>query len=386
MKAVKVITIVCWLITALAIAGLAIWFMTGTLFGQRAGTRHIDWGFSGINVGNLERLTGPYEVDGVYNVEASGINSLNIDWVAGGITVKPYNGNDIRITEYAQRALTNDEKLYYTISGGALTVKYRENNSGISISVLNKRLEMLIPQELCENLDRVNISSISGGVDANDIGASAFAVSTTSGDVNLTGILSNTFSVNTMSGSIMLTSVQTDDMNLDSSSGSVTAARVQANGMVINSMSGTARVSDSSAEMINIYTSSGSINASGAFSNVSLKSMSGRISLDNSAPRSVLDADTSSGSLNLSGLFTRVNIGSMSGSVTIKSAIVPSYLKADTTSGGINIYIPDEGAVSVHHSSTSGRFSSDIPVTIQNGDAQFELSSMSGNTRIFVLN
>ena len=386
LKAVKIITIVCWLITALAIAGLAIWFMTGTLFGQRAGTRSVDWNFSGLNIGALERLTGPYEVDGVYNVETAGINSLNIDWVAGGITVKPHDGNEIRITEYAQRALANDEKLHYTISGGTLTVKYREHNVGISLSVLNKRLEVLVPRELCENLNRFSVDSISGGIDVSDVNAVAFTVSTTSGGANLSGIVSQTFSADTMSGSITVTSVGTYDMNIDSTSGSVTVARVQANNMSFNGMSGSVRISDSSADTLDIDTTSGSINASGDFNNVKLSSMSGRLSLDNSAPRSVLNADTTSGSLQFSGSFDRVNIDSMSGSLTIRSAIVPSHLKADTTSGDINIYVPNEGAVSVHHSSTSGRFSSDIPVTIQNRDAQFVLSSMSGNARIFVMN
>ena len=86
--------------------------------------------------------------------------------------------------------------------------------------------------------------------------------------------------------------------------------------------------------------------------------------------------------INASGAFERVKLNSLSGSISISSGSVPSSLKANTTSGSITIAIPDEGGVTVSHSSMSGRFSSDIPVVMQNRDAQFELSSLSGNVRI----
>ncbi len=48
---------------------------------------------------------------GTYTVEADSVDSLNVDWVAGEISITPYDGSDIIITEYARRQLNEDEKL-----------------------------------------------------------------------------------------------------------------------------------------------------------------------------------------------------------------------------------------------------------------------------------
>jgi len=99
----RTITIVCWIVAAMALAGLAIWFLTGTVFGLRSdrlngsnwGSR---WSF-GLNIGGIDALSGPFEEAGSYTAGTAGVKSINIDWVAGDITVNPYDGGNIKITE-----------------------------------------------------------------------------------------------------------------------------------------------------------------------------------------------------------------------------------------------------------------------------------------------
>ena len=181
--------------------------------------------------------------------------------------------------------------------------------------------------------------------------------------MQLSNIASNSFDTNSTSGSITITNAYTASMN-------------------IKSISGTVRVTDSGAGRLDVDTTSGSINVSGSFDDVRFNSISGSQTLDNSASRAGLKADSTSGSQEFSGSFETGSLKSLSGSVTVRSVVVPSKLKIDTTSGRISIAVPNEGSISVNHSSTSGKLNSDIPMTIQSGGAQFELSSLSGSTHI----
>ena len=369
MKAIRVVTIICWLIAAVALLGLAVWFLTGTVFGIHSDSWSTgDWipRFSlGFNVGGWESLSGPYNEAGTYTVKTAGIDSINIDWIASGVDVKPYDGADIKITEYAQRELREDEKAYINTSGGTLTVKFREQ--GVSVRMPQKKLEVLVPGALCENLNKFQVDSASGSVNVSGLGAKTFKTDAISGSVNISDITAGTFDVSTTSGSISVKHVGAEGIKLESISGSI-------------------RLSDSSAGTVKCNTMSGSINTAGTFDSIGLGSISGSLTLDSLAAIAVLDAESSSGSLNLSGAFGTVKTESISGTTTIKSSIVPSSLKVETTSGGINIHIPDEGAITVKHSSVSGRFSSDVPITLQNSGAQFNIETISGSARIYVLN
>lgn len=382
MKTMKVVTVVCWVIAALALVGLAIWFLTGTVFGYRSS----NWGspFSGFSIGNFEVLAGPFEEAGTYEIGAEDIRSLNVDWTSGNVRVEPYDGATIKITEYAQRELKDNEKLRTNTSSGVLSIRYIEQNQRLW-NMPQKRLEVLIPRGLCQSFEYVTIDAMSSDITADGVGATRFKADTASGSVSLTNITAQTLSVNTMSGTVTLSSVISDVIDIDSTSGSITVNSAQSGETVLNSMSGSVRITGSSARSIVCETTSGSINVAGDFKVMDLSSMSGRVDADSSAENSVVNAETTSGSIDVSGSFDIVETDSMSGNVNIRSSIVPSSVKADTTSGSITIAIPGGETISVNHSSISGSFSSDVPVLIQGSGARFSISTMSGRTRIIAI-
>ena len=356
----RIVTIACWLLTALALAGVAVWFLTGTVFGLGQGVWSPNW-LSRLGIGGWALLSGPYSVAGDYSHGATGVESLNINWVAGEVTVKPYDGSDFKITESAQRALAEDEKLQISESGGELTIRYARSSNLLRLPP--KKLEVLVPRALSENLGALSADTVSSSVVIEGVGADALKVHSTSGRIGISNCAARA-------------------LNVKSTSGSLTVAGVQADSMSIGSTSGAIHVSGSSAKTLDCSTTSGRIDASGAFDSVKQGSMSGRLSLDNSAPASDLEADSASGAMELTGAFERVNAKSVSGRLDIRSAIAPGALKASTTSGSINIAIPGDAAVTVDHSSVSGSFSSAVPVVMQKTGAQFKISSVSGSTRI----
>jgi hypothetical protein len=318
----RIVTIICWCVTALVLVGLAAWFAIGIYSDNLPG-----W----INIGGrafgFESLTGSYNSAGTYEIEPSGLNSLKIDWVTGEIRVEPYDGDRIKITEYAQRELRDNEKLQTDASGGTLTVRFLPRGVNMR-SMPAKKLEVFIPHSLSGGLSKFYADTVSGAVYADGLSASDFTADSASGAIYLSNITAQTLRADSISGALSLKSVLTDSMRLDTTSGSITAVDSGAN---------------------------------------------------------TLSVDTTSGRVDISGVFDRANFDSTSGSISLTSTVVPTRLKVDTISGRVTVTVPNEGAVSVSHDAVSGRFSSEIPVIMQSRDAQFNFSSVSGSVNISAL-
>ena len=368
MKTMRTVTMVCWIITAILLVGLTAWFAFGVAIGNGTVAAHTGWSFGF----GWETLSGPYEVAGVYDIPADNIDSLRINWVAGDIRVGIYEGGDIIVTERAQRPLEENENLRFSISGGILSIEFRQGSNAHRMP--QKQLDVLIPGSLGARLDRFMVNTTSGRVEASGFYAASIDINSVSGSINLSEISSQILDIDSTSGTIRLTSAAADEIDAGSISGAISISGVSSDTMSISS-------------------TSGSMDISGVFGDVALRSVSGSISVDNTAENSSVSANSVSGRINLSGSFDSARLSSTSGTVTIRSAVVPSALRVNTTSGGINVIVPDEGVVSVRHSSASRGFSSDIsrgfssdiPVLIQGDGAQFDFSSISGSIRITAL-
>ena len=295
MNRTRLVTVICWAISAVALSGLVLWFLLSGIFS-------FGFGF-GVDFIGL----GSYEPVATHSVSADDIDSLSIDWTSGRVTIGTHEGSEIQITELARRDLRAGEELRQSISGGTLTIEFMEQRRLTGINNFTKQLEVLIPHTLSENLER-------------------FHATTVSGRIVVSGIHAADFTANTTSGRIELFSVQAED----------------------------------------IY----------------LRTVSGRIDTTNTEAQS-LRTHTTSGRHELSGSFGEVNARSTSGRIAVISTVVPESLTARTTSGRISVTVPRAEAISVQYSTTSGRFTSEIPILTHGGaDAQFNLSTTSGRIEI----
>ena len=356
MRTMRIVTVFCWVVAAVALLGLALWFLSGTVFGS-SGLSFIGIGWNGFN--------GPYEAAGAYSVGLDSINTINIVWVSGEVTVKPYDGDEIQFTEFARRELRDGEQLRYDASGGALTIRFSESNFSL-LNVATKKLEVYIPRALSADLAGFDIESTSADVTVADISAEMYKVKTVSGSARITNLSSRTLDVGSTSGELTVSSVNTGEIKLHSVSGSVHLSEAESEMLEAKTSSGTIIISSVNAGDLKLHSVSGSVRAS-------------------EADAETLDCDTTSGDVDLSGSFAGAVLKSVSGKLSITSAVVPASLNARSTSGNIIITVPDEGAISVSHSSASGKLSSDIPIITQGSGAQFNLSTTSGNAKIQAL-
>jgi len=325
MSTTKIITIICWIVSALVLIGLVIWFLTGSILGSWGG----NWSgirFPGINVNSFENLSGPFNSQGTQTVDMTNLHSLNINWVSGEITIVPHDGNEIHVTEFAQRSLRDNETLRMNTDGGTLTIRFRERDNNVG-NMPRKNLEVLVPRELSENLTRLSVNTISGGISVKDFEASTVNLSSVSAEVEITGIVSQSIDINTTSGAITASSIRAGRLDTDSVSGATNISEALVTTLKVNTISGRASTT---------------------------------------------------------GEFDDVDVSTVSGGAMIRSSAVPGKMSVSTVSGAIDVHIPNTGEITVSHSAVSGRFSSEIPVIMQNGGA-YKFSSVSGNTNIYVL-
>jgi len=325
MSTTKILTIICWVISALALVGLAIWFLTGSIFGGWFNNIGGNFNIQGIGF-SIQSLTGPFDNRYSETVNTTDLHSIRIDWVAGEVTVIPHDGNDIQITESAQRSLDNNEQMRISKNDGTLNIRFRENNIGI-INMPRKNLEVLVPRGLSEDLRTLSISTTAGSIYTRDFKTTTLNASSVSATIDVSGIVSNSIDVSTTSGAITATSVRAGRLDASSVSGAVglTGAHVTA-----------------------------------------------------------LDISTTSGRTIAEGEFERIDVSTISGGTTIRSRVVPERMDISSVSGAIDIYIPNSGEITVNHSAVSGRFSSAVPVIMQGRTATYNFTSVSGNTNIHV--
>ncbi len=112
-------------------------------------------------------------------------------------------------------------------------------------------------------------------------------------------------------------------------------------------------------------------------------SVSGAVSV-NAANAAGISLSTTSGAISGSVRTQELEADSVSGGVDLTLDVLPTELDIETSSGPVTLVIPSGTAVSslpVELRTTSGQFSSDIPVT-HTKDAPWEFQTVSGNVSI----
>ncbi len=244
-----------------------------------------------------------------YQVPASGIEKLKIDWVSGRVDLQIYDGEEICITETSNRQLNEKNSLRYKVSGDTLKIRFRKN--GILFGNLpNKDLQVMLPKRLAQSLQEVQVDAVSAKIEVNDLQAEEMHYETTSGAIHLLGVGAKEIEVDTVSGNLDIEAAQ--------------AAEV--------------------------------------------------------------DISTVSGATQLEGAFGTIHASGVSGQIKVQSSACPDRVSASTVSGGVTLIIPENEGFSVSFDRVSGEFSSDFPITLnegegtyKNGGADFIVDTVSGN-------
>ena len=167
-----------------------------------------------------------FEENNTYHVSDASINSIDIDWISGRVTVIPYDGDDIVIREKSKGKIDEENCLRYRISGDTLEINYflqtAEFNFTGSINY-SKQLEIKVPRALAKSLDELNFDAVSADLNIRDLHIASLDVDTTSGNLLGKNIEAKYVNMGTISGDMKVTYTSCPkELNMDSTSGDCT--------------------------------------------------------------------------------------------------------------------------------------------------------------------
>ena len=197
-KSVKITLLVAAVLVGL---GLCI-AVVGVLMGGRISDLRNTY-YDGREWHHGDALDGSY-TGGEIRVPAESITALSIDWVAGDVKIMVTDGEEIVVTEHADRGIPEEYALCVETDN---TLRIRYSNDVWGIDMPEKDLTVLLPRTVAENLTAVDLSGVSADFAVDKLTVrESFSFDTTSGKLK-TEVLTATGAkadVNSVSGDIEL--------------------------------------------------------------------------------------------------------------------------------------------------------------------------------------
>ncbi|MBR4539301.1 MAG: DUF4097 family beta strand repeat protein [Clostridia bacterium] len=272
---------------------------------------------------------GKYTAGGT--VIAGPVDSLEIDWIDGSVTVAYHKENTVEIAETAKKNLSDTEKLHWWLDGTTLHIKYARSETTITGNS-QKALTVTLPENASAPLKNVEIASVSGSIRCVPLYAENVKLSSVSGSINAE-CAADTLNASTVSGKTTLTA-SANEIRLSTTSGSMEAEIGHAKTLYISGISGKIRVTATEIKKAEIDSVSGAVEASmQKMESLKVGTVSGSVRL--SLPKDMgftADFSTVSGSLNndisaqrtgnrcvLGDGSAVINVSTVSGSLTLSA-------------------------------------------------------------------
>ena len=265
------------------------------------------------------------------------VSDIVIYWCEGSVEVKPYDGECISITETVTdgSAQKDRDRMRWGTYGGKLAIRYNERRSTLFHfgKEHDKTLTVLIPRAMAQELNTVEVNSVSAAVLVAEIH------------------VGQTLSLESVSGNLNMIDCTAGMLKLDTVSGLINATRA------------------------NVSTST------------KVNTVSGNVSVTESALGEV-DVNSVSGDLYFTAvLLTEWNGDSTSGNIRLCLTGDFRKIECDTVSGNVTVELPaDIDGFTAELDSASGNFQTDFAVTqsgsrrvFGNGTGTIEVDTTSGD-------
>ncbi len=162
----------------------------------------------GYNYKDADRYTA-----GSGEVETRNINRLVIDWVAGSVTVEPWDGDTISLSE--TEVEEESHRLRWLQEGSTLTVRFCDSKA--KGDVPEKTLTVKIPKDLTEDLDAVQVNTVSSDISVTGLGAAFLEFHGVSGSLSVDGYYRD-MDIETVSGDLTFVG-WTQNLEMETTSG-----------------------------------------------------------------------------------------------------------------------------------------------------------------------
>ncbi len=242
------------------------------------------------------------------SAKTENVREIEVNWVAGCVTVQPGNGSEVTFSETCGKTLTDEQTMRYSVNDGKLSIHYVADGTRLlnNINLPAKELVITLPK----------------GVTLEDLD-----IETTSADIRLSGVTASKIEAETASGRITAEDATApEEMSLTSISGAIEASGIETFSLELD-------------------TTSGEIDCAGAARRVSTESVSGELRMAFTTQPDELKAKTVSGRV----------------TVSLPEDKADFTARIETVSGDVRCEFPavqDGGRVMVGNGSAEFRFNS----------------------------
>lgn len=176
------------------------------------------------NNGGIVSLGGyTYDNAGKYtagSAQVSGrVDTLDVSWIEGQVTLGFHNGRDILVSETARRSLDASAELRWYLDGSTLYIKYAESGFKTHQN-LDKELTVLLPR--ATELNSVKLSVVSADVKTEPLTANDVAIHSVSGSLHVCIASADRLDLNNVSGGVFVNAAHLNEVKANSVSGNVT--------------------------------------------------------------------------------------------------------------------------------------------------------------------
>lgn len=221
MKTSAVIRIILWsMVVVLLTCILAVGLSGGELLG-----RPLPFGFSGVGFsgsGFSYPDAGRYTA-GSGSFPADQVDSIEINWVSGGVTVRSYEGSELAFDETIRGQVDDSMRMRHYLKDRTLVIQFCAPRQSVFRSANSpvKTLEVLVPESLAARMDEAEISVASASIQVSGITADKLEIDSVSGSTDITDTSCRSFELDTVSGSVRSSGLTAGSAETDSVSGPV---------------------------------------------------------------------------------------------------------------------------------------------------------------------
>ena len=216
-----------------------------------------------------------------YIVKMGNTKSIKIDFVSEEVEVFISNEKDIKIIQAASYNLKEEDRLRISTSGKTISIDKQNTKHFFNfVNTINKRETIIIyiPENYSERLE---IKTVSGNINLQDLGLEKLKCKSTSGYIEIENLQVK------------------EDLEVDTVSGGITLDQIKVNLIDTHTTSGSIKLYEVVAEEIENATTSGDIEVKGTCNYLKNNTTSGRLKIKLDEMSKEISASSVSGNVNL---------------------------------------------------------------------------------------
>lgn len=163
----------------------------------------------------------PLEENAYPYPERGPVSGLRIEWTNGPVEVRAWEGEFLRVAEYASHPLKAGEQLELVEEKGQLRIRWTREKTFRGKMFLKKHLVVEVPQGV--RLEEVRVENVSGPTYLSGIRGGSMRVNTVSGHVELREVSARDLRVSSTSGRVFLHGFGAECLRAETVSGSLSA-------------------------------------------------------------------------------------------------------------------------------------------------------------------